>query len=93
MVRTGQYYDYTVLKIFFDKPGIKEPDYHLGFGSGTHGEQTGKIIKKVEEVLTEERPDVVMVYGDINSALGSALAAAKLHIPVAHIDGGLRGLS
>ncbi len=90
LIHTGQHYDYTMSKIFFDELGIKEPEYHLGAGSGTHGEQTAQVIQKVEEVLIKEKPDIVMVYGDTNSTLGGALASSKLHIPVAHIEAGLR---
>jgi len=93
IVHTGQHYDYSMSKVFFDEFEIQEPNYNLGVGSGSHGSQTGKIIKEVEDVLIKEQPDVVFVYGDTNSTLGSALAAVKLHIPVAHIEAGLRSFN
>ena len=90
LVHTGQHYDYLMDRVFFEELRLPKPDYHLGAGSGSHAVQTGKMLEGVERVLEKEKPEITIVYGDTNSTLAGALAAAKLNIPVGHVEAGLR---
>ncbi|HEX2059495.1 MAG TPA: UDP-N-acetylglucosamine 2-epimerase (non-hydrolyzing) [Thermoanaerobaculia bacterium] len=93
LVHTGQHYDHAMSDVFFTALGVKDPKYDLGIGSASHGAQTGRMLEAIEQVVLDERPDVVLVYGDTNSTLAGALAAVKLHVPVAHVEAGLRSFN
>ena len=93
LIHTGQHFDHRMSQQFFEELAIPEPDYNLAIAGGHHGEMTGRMMEKIEQVLIEDRPDAVLVYGDTNSTLAGALSAVKLHIPMYHVEAGIRSFN
>lgn len=93
IIHTGQHFDANMSDVFFSELGIPAPDHHLGIGGGHHGDMTGRMMSAIEQVVLDEQPDWLLVYGDTNSTLAGALVASKLHVPVAHVEAGLRSFN
>src|SRR3954467_6354401 len=93
VLHTGQHYDHELSQVFFDELGLAPPKHRLEVGSGSHAEQTARMLPGIEAAINEEGPDLVLVYGDTNSTLAGALAAAKLRVPLAHVEAGLRSFN
>ena len=90
LIHTGQHYDDNMSDIFFSQLSMPAPDVNLGVGSGSHAQQTAEIMRRLEPIILKRKPDIVVVYGDVNSTMAAALVCAKLQVPVAHVEAGLR---